>query len=363
VSAHPSIQNKIPVTILGATGCVGQKFIQLLQDHPWFKIVALCASERSAGKSYGEVVNWLMPMPLPAAIAAMQVISCDPSLSDSFLSDSSSNPLKIAFSGLDSSVAGAIEVQFAQAGYTVFSNAGNHRMDADVPLIIPEVNPDHFELLKFQKYLPGSIITNPNCSVIGLVLALKPIFDSFGIESAHITTLQAISGAGYPGVPSLDIIDNIIPHILGEEDKLEREPLKILGSYTQGHLSPAALKISAHCNRVPVTEGHLACVSIKLKTSATPNQIIAAWREFQGEPQRLKLPSAPRSPVNYLDHPYHPQPKIHRDSERGMQVSVGRLRLCPLMDYKFMVLSHNTVRGAAGTSILNAELFVKTALA
>lgn len=341
------MREKIPVTILGATGCVGQKFIQLLQDHPWFRIATLCASERSVGKSYGEAVNWLMPTPLPDSIAVLPVERCEPSSSS-----------KMAFSGLDSSVAGEIETAFARAGYTVFSNARNHRMDPDVPLMIPEVNPEHFALIKQQKFNSGCIITNPNCSVIGLVLALKPLWDNFGIESVHVTTLQAISGAGHPGVPSLDIIDNIIPHIHGEEEKVEQEPLKILGNYTNGIITPAVLKISAQCNRVPVTDGHSACISLKLRKAASPQQMIESWRQFQGEPQQLKLHSAPVYPLKYLEHSYYPQPKLHRHSEKGMQVSIGQLRQCPIMDYKFMILSHNTVRGAAGTAILNAELFI-----
>lgn len=339
------MQKKIPVGILGATGSVGQRFIELLANHPWFEITALAASERSVGKPYREAVNWLGTTALPAAIGAMEVKPCTPNL-----------PCEWVFSGLDSSVAGEIESSFAEAGYVVHSNARNHRMNADVPLLVPEVNSDHMQLLPKQRYSKGKIITNPNCSVIGLVLALKPLLDSFGLEAVHVVTMQAISGAGYPGVASLDIMDNVIPYIKDEEQKMESEPLKILGTYRNGHIEPYALKLSAHCNRVPVNDGHLECVSIKLKRKASKAEIIAAWRNFQGTAQKLKLPMAPLQPVHYFDEENFPQPKLHRNLDKGMAVSVGRLRECPLFDYKFAILSHNTIRGAAGGALLNAEL-------
>lgn len=329
---------KIPVGILGATGMVGQKFVELLAAHPWFEITALAASDRSLGKPYGDAVKWAMQGPLPDKIARMPVVSCHPDL-----------PCKTVFSGLDSSVAGAIEENFAQSGYKVISNASAHRMHPNVPLLIPEVNSEHLKLIEGQGH-SGALVTNPNCSVIGIALALKPLLDRWGIESVHVVTLQALSGAGYPGVPSMDILDNVIPYIAGEESKVEKEPLKILG---------APMRISAQCTRVAVSDGHLACVSVKLKEKAKADEIIAAWREFEGEPQRLQLPSAPKHPLLYLDDERHPQPKLHRSLEGGMAVSIGRLRECSLFDWKFVLLSHNTIRGAAGCALLNAELMAK----
>lgn len=340
-------RDKIPVSILGATGSVGQKFVQLLSNHPWFDLVAVAASERSAGKPYREAVNWLMPTPLPDYVGAMTVQPCTPGL-----------PGKLVFSGLDSSVAGEAEAAFAKAGYLVISNSKNHRMDPDVPLLVPEVNPDHLDLIKVQAYGQGKIITDPNCSVIGLVIALKPIFDTFGLESVHVVTMQSVSGAGYPGVASLDVLDNVVPYISDEENKVESEPLKIFGRFDQNHIDFANFKISAHCNRVPVTEGHLECVSIKLKKKATKAEIIEAWRSFKSAPQQLQLPSAPENPIYYFDEENYPQPKLHRHLDKGMAVSIGRLRECPLNDFKFCLLSHNTIRGAAGGALLNAELLV-----
>lgn len=339
------MQKKISVGILGATGSVGQRFVELLANHPWFEITALAASEKSAGKPYREAVNWLMPTSLPPSIGSMIVQQCTPNL-----------PCKWVFSGLDSSVAGEIETSFAEAGYVVHSNARNHRMDADVPLLVPEVNSDHMQLLPIQRYSKGKIITNPNCSTIGLVLALKPLQDAFGLDAVHVVTMQAVSGAGYPGVSSMDIMDNVIPFIKGEEQKMETEPLKILGTYRNGLVEPTVIKISAQCNRVPVNDGHLECVSVKLKKRASKAEIIAAWRNFSGMAQKLKLPMAPLSPIHYFDEEAFPQPKLHRHLDKGMAVSVGRLRECSLFDYKFTILSHNTIRGAAGGAILNAEL-------
>lgn len=342
-------REKVPVAILGATGSVGQRFVELLAHHPWFEVIAVAASERSAGKRYAEAVNWHMPTPLPSHIANMQIMPCLPKMS-----------CPLVFSGLASSVAGDIESEFAEAGYVVVSNARNHRMQPDVPLLIPEVNPTHLELLKLQKFSKGKIITNPNCSTIGLSLALKPIHDAFGIESAHVVTMQAISGAGYPGVSSMDIMDNVIPFINGEEQKIEQEPLKILGSFSDGRIHPASIKISAQCNRVAVTDGHMECVSLKLKSKASRDDIIQAWRKYSGDVQQMVLPHAPKQPIHYLDENHFPQPKLHRHLERGMAVAVGRLRECPLFDYKFTLLSHNTIRGAAGGAILCAELLLKT---
>ena len=339
---------KIGVGILGATGMVGQKFVEMLANHPWFEIVALAASDRSLNKSYAEAMKWAMPTPLPKSIAAMPVRPCLPDL-----------PCQAVFSGLDSSVAGKIEESFAANGYTVISNSSNHRMHPNVPLLIPEINWNHLELIPHQRFGQGAIITNPNCSVIGIALALKPLLDQWGVDTANVVTLQAVSGAGYPGVASLDILDNVIPYIAGEEAKIETEPLKIFGMYHENGIVPHPMRLSAHCTRVPVTDGHLACVSVKLKNTATHNEIITSWNEFTGEPQRLLLPSAPKHPTIYLEDEKHPQPKLHRHLEQGMAATIGRLRKCPLLDWKFIVLSHNTVRGAAGCAILNAELMLK----
>lgn len=334
---------KIAVGILGATGMVGQKFIELLSVHPWFEITALASSSRSAGKPYREATTWRMPTTLPAHIASMIVSPCEPNL-----------PCQIVFSGLDSSVAKEIEEEFASKGYTVISNARNHRMDPTVPLLIPEINSSHLQLLPQQRFGKGSIITNPNCSVIGISMALKPLLDQWGIEHAHVVTLQALSGAGYPGVASMDILDNVIPHISGEEEKIETEPLKIFGTYEEGAITPHPLRLSAQCTRVNVSDGHLACISVKLKRPATRQEIINAWNTFPAP----RLPSAPVQPIVYLEEDNHPQPKLHRHYHNGMAVCIGRLRPCPLLDWKFVLLSHNTIRGAAGCAILNAELLV-----
>lgn len=341
--------NRIPVGILGATGTVGQKFVELLTAHPWFEIVALAASDRSSGKKYKEAVRWNMAKPLAEKIGAMEVLPCTSPL-----------PCKVVFSGLDSTVAGDIEAQFAEAGYTVISNAKNHRMDPEVPLLIPEVNSDHLQLISQKRKRKGVIVTNPNCSVVGLTIALKPLLDRWGIETANVVTLQALSGAGYPGIPSMDILDNVIPFIEGEEKKVETEPLKILGTLQNESILPYPLRLSAQCTRVAVADGHMACISVKFKDPATHEEIIKAWREFRGKPQELALPSAPNMPIHYLEDEKHPQPKLHRNQENGMAISIGRLRKCPLLDWKFVILSHNTIRGAAGCALLNAELMLKT---
>lgn len=334
---------KIPVGILGATGMVGQRFAELLSSHPWFEIVALAASDRSVGKRYGDAIAGSPHPLLPPALANMPIVPCAPDL-----------PCQMIFSGLDTSVAGEIETKFAHSGYCVISNSSPHRMDPNVPLLVPEVNPHHLELLKQQSFGQGLLVTNPNCSVIGITMALKPLFDRWGLSSVHVVTLQAISGAGYPGVPSLDIIDNVIPYIAHEENKVETEPLKILDD--------PDLKISAQCNRVAVTDGHLACLSIKLKKPAQAHELISAWNTFAAEPQKLMLPTAPKKPLVYLENAYYPQPKLHRLLEQGMSVCIGRLQKCPLLDWKCVILSHNTLRGAAGCAILNAELMIKKQL-
>jgi aspartate-semialdehyde dehydrogenase len=336
---------KIPVAVLGATGSVGQKFIELLSSHPWFEIKELCASDKSAGKKYKYAVDWFLPSALPDNIGEILVQKCEPELDS-----------KVVFSGLDSKVAGEVETEFAKAGYKIISNSKNHRMDEDVPLLIPEVNSDHLELIKTQKYRSGCIVTNPNCSVIGLVLALKPLLDNFGLYSVNVVTMQAVSGAGHPRVVNLDIEDNVIPLIKGEEPKVEIEPLKILGKLKNDKISFINFKLSAQCNRVNVTDGHTECVQVKLKKKTSTEEIIGAWKEFSATPQELELPYAPLHPIHYRDEESFPQPKHHRNEDKGMAVSVGRLRDDKIFDYKFVIMSHNTIRGAAGGAILCAEL-------
>ncbi len=341
------IPSKIPVAVLGATGSVGQKFISLLSNHPWFEIKMIAASDRSAGKKYKDAVNWILSDPLPPEIGELEVQNCVPDPN-----------LRTAFSGLDSSVAGTIEEDFANAGYTVISNSKNHRMDKFVPLLVPEINPDHLGMIKNQNFKNnGCIVTNPNCSTIGLVLALKPLADKFGIEAVNVVTMQAISGAGYPGVSSLDIIDNVIPFIGGnEEEKIETEPNKIFGSFSSGGIKELDIKINAQVNRVAVTDGHTECVQVKLKKRAGKDEILEAWNNFSGEPQEKNLPTAPAKPIYYFHEKNYPQPKIHRNLDKGMAVSIGRLREDKFFDYKFVILSHNTMRGAAGGALLCAEL-------
>ncbi|MCB1149391.1 MAG: aspartate-semialdehyde dehydrogenase [Chlamydiia bacterium] len=332
-------RKKIPVAILGATGLVGQKFVELLANHPWFEIDTLVASEKSAGKKYGEAVDWKMATPLPQQIASMPVRAYTTKLD-----------VSVCFSALDSSVAKTLERELADAGYAVISNTSSHRMDPDVTLVVPEVNPEHLDLVKDKK---GFIVTNPNCVVIGLVMALKPLVDQYGVEAVHVSTMQAISGAGLQGA-LLDVDDNVIPYIADEESKVESEPKKIL--------SAPDLVISAHCNRVHVSDGHLENLSVRLKKEAVKQDIIDMWNSFRGEPQGLQLPSAPANPLIYHPEEDQPQPKKTRHLEKGMAVSIGRLRPCPNFGWKFSILSHNTVRGAAGCAVLNAEMLVKRGL-
>ncbi len=341
---------KIKVAILGATGTVGQKFVTLLYDHPYFEIHELVASERSAGKKYSEACRWKQNIPIPENVRDLVVKTTDTKLES-----------KILFSGLDSSVAGPVEERYANEGHYIISNSKNHRMDSDVPLVIPEINHDHLDIIKQQKY-KGAIVTNSNCSTMFLTMALAPIYKEFGIEAVHVTTMQAISGAGYPGVPSLDILGNVIPFIGGEEDKVETEPLKILGTYKNGKIEHADFKISAHCNRVPVYDGHTETVSIKLKKKAEPEEVARILDEFSGLPQELKLPLAPEKPIVVFNEPDRPQPFRDVWLNRGMSACVGRIRKCPIYDIKLVVLGHNTVRGAAGAAVLNAETMYRKGL-
>jgi aspartate-semialdehyde dehydrogenase len=339
---------RIDVGILGATGMVGQQFIALLANHPWFKVAWLGASERSAGKAYRDAAAWRLSAPLAEDTARMQVNAARPGAAP-----------RLVFSGLDSSVASEIEAAFAQAGHVVVSNARNYRMEATVPLLIPEINGDHLALVEPQrdaKGWSGCIVTNPNCAVIVLAMALAPL-RQFGLTKCMITTLQAISGAGYPGVASWDILGNIIPHIGGgEEDKVEAEPKKILGRLNGGAIEDHPVVVSATTTRVPVHNGHTGSIAVALEQKPQPDAIIDAWSSFKGEPQRLELPSAPPNPIVYLQEANRPQPALDANRDGGMTVTVGRLRSCPVLGYKFVALGHNTIRGAAGAAILNAEL-------
>jgi aspartate-semialdehyde dehydrogenase len=340
---------KYRVGILGATGAVGQKFVEVLDGHPWFEITALAASERSAGKRYREAVNWIGARSLPPRIAAMEVVAAAPPL-----------PCDFVFSGLDASVAGDLERQFAEAGYPVISNARNYRMHDDVPLLIPEVNPDHTALIEQQQWDgDGFIVTNPNCSTVGLVCALQPLMEAFGVRQVQVTTLQALSGAGYPGVASLDALGNVVPYIGGEEEKMASEPRKLLGRLAQGRVEPAELVISAQCNRVPVLEGHLECVSVKLAQPVSPEDVRKAFENARSPIAGLGLPTAPERHLYVFDDDRFPQPRRHAELGRGMTVSIGRIRRCEVLDVKFVVLVHNTIRGAAGGAVLNAELLAK----
>ncbi len=343
-------RTKIPVGILGATGSVGQRLIQLLDKHPWFELVYLAASDKTNGKTYKEAVNWQLPTPLPEKAGKLLLKPCEPGVD-----------CKIIFSALPAAVAGDVEVAFAKAGYVVISMAKSHRMDPDVPIMIPEVNADHLELVSKQPYgkSKGMIIAKPNCAAIGLALALRPLILEFGVKAVHVVTMQALSGAGFPGVPSMQLLDNIIPYIEDEENRLENEPHKILGEYKNGAIIPYACTISSSCTRVPVTEGHLEVVSVQLAEKPSAEEVIRAWEEFYPPVQELKLPSSPVKPLYYFSQKDLPQPKLQRDLDNGMAVSIGRLRKCQILDYKFVTLSHNTIRGAAGGALLIAEYLVK----
>ena len=345
-------RRKIPVAVLGATGSVGQRFVALLVEHPWFELVALAASEKNVGRPYGEAVRWVQASPLPERAAHLRLCAAIPPIS-----------ARIVFSALDAEVAGPIETDFARAGAFVVSNAKSHRMDADVPLLVPEVNPDHLELVSGQAFPPGgAIVANPNCSTIGLVLALAPLERAFGVRRAHVVTMQAVSGAGLPGVAALEILDNLIPFIGGEEEKLASEPKKIFGKLRAGVIEPRELVLSAQCNRVNVLDGHTECVSLELSTQATRADILAAWRSYRAEPQERALPSAPLQPIHYLDEDAAPQPRRHRELDGGMATVIGRLAPCPVLGWRFVLLTHNTLRGAAKGAILCAELAVARGL-
>jgi aspartate-semialdehyde dehydrogenase len=346
---RPRFDKKFRAGILGATGTVGQRLVELLADHPWFELTEVAASERSSGKKYSEAVNWHLNTSIPVAAANLVVKSLEPALDCDFV-----------FSALDSSVAGPAEEEFARAGYPVVSNSKNHRMSPDVPLLIPEVNAAHLDAIPVQQknrgYGSGFIVTNPNCSTAGLVLVLKPLADAFGLEKIFVVTLQAVSGAGYPGVASLDILGNVVPFIGGEEEKMEEEPQKLLGRWDGSRFVEAGVGISAHCNRVPVENGHLECLSLSLKKIATLAEVREALRDFTVSEELAALPTAVKNPVIVLDEENRPQPRRDVNAGNGMAAVVGRVRECPLLDVKLTLLSHNLVRGAAGAALLNAEL-------
>jgi aspartate-semialdehyde dehydrogenase len=343
--------DKFRVGILGATGVVGQRFIQLLEDHPQFEVTALAASDRSQGKKFADACTWRLPGEMPQGVKTIRVQSPAPPLDCDFI-----------FSSLPGDIATGAEQNFARGGYPVISNSSSHRMAPDVPLLIPEVNPDHAGLINVQRtsrgYDRGFIVTNPNCSAIVIVMALTPLHTQFGVTSCVVTTMQALSGAGYPGVASLDATDNVIPFIGGEEEKIEAETLKLLGRYRDDSIEPAGLTVSAQCNRVNVTDGHLASIRVKFSQTVSIDQIHDVLSSFSSAPQQLQLHSAPCRPVIVREEADRPQPRLDRDAGKGMSITVGRIRPDGVLDYRFVALGHNTIRGAAGAAILNAELLV-----
>lgn len=346
------MKKKIEVGVLGATGMVGQSFVKFLENHPWFELTWAGASDRSAGKRYREATSWRLDGAMPEAVARLKVQECKPG-----------NAPKLVFSAMDAGVATEIERAFAAAGHVVVSNSKNHRMEADVPLLVPEINADHLRLLPLQKKRgwKGVIATNPNCSTVALTMGLAPL-QQFGITKIIATTMQAISGAGYPGVPSMDIMGNVIPFIGGEEEKMEQETQKILGLFKGGKILPLPARMSAHCNRVPVVDGHTVTVSVSISKKVSLDEIERAYAGFRGRPQELRLPSAPKIPVLRLMEENRPQPRRDAMRDGGMTVSVGRLRPCAVLDWKFVCMGHNTIRGAAGAAVLNAELMEKEGL-
>ncbi len=342
--------NRIDVAVLGATGAVGQRFIQLLADHPWFRVAEVVASDRSAGKRYSEACRWVLTGQPPADVANLIVLPLDAPLR---------SPLVL--SALPSDVANALEPELAGRGHVVCSNTSSHRMAADVPLLIPEVNGDHTGLIDVQRrnrgWTSGALVTTPNCTSSPVVMALAPLVP-FGIEKVNVVSLQAVSGAGYPGVASLDIFDNVVPYIGGEEEKVESEPLKMLGTFSGERIVPLQAAISAACNRVPVLDGHIVCISVGFNAGRKPTlaDIRSAWSAYRGQPETRDLPTVADPILVYTPEPDRPQPRRDRDAVHGMATTIGRLRECPLLDVKFVALAHNTVRGAAGGAILNAEL-------
>lgn len=346
---------KTNVGVLGATGAVGQKFIRLLANHPWFTIKAVAASERSKGKAYSEAAHWIETSGIPESVAGMEVRGCTPE---------ELHDVDFVFSGMDAAVAGPIEQSFAEAGIPVVTNARNYRRDPHVPLLVPEVNPDHITQIEKQRFHPegkGFIVTNPNCVCVPLSLSLKPLIDRFGVSSVMVTSMQAVSGAGYPGVASLDIMGNVLPYISGEEEKVMWEPQKVLGKLQDdGTVALAGLEIHSSAYRVPLVEGHLLSVVVKLaQEGVSEEEANAAYREWENPLTALDLPSSPEHPVKLLENPFHPQPRLHVQEAGGMQVSVGRMRKAGVFDMAYTALGHNTIRGAAGGAVLNAELLCR----
>src|SRR5712671_6308715 len=342
------MQTKLPVGILGATGIVGQRFVQMLEHHPWFEVAWLAASDRSEGRPYGEAARWKLKTAIPSKVADMRVSPATPD-----------GAPKVIFAALDASIAAEMEPRFASAGCAVVTNSSALRMQSDVPLVIPEVNGGHIKLIDVQawrKKSGGFVVTNPNCSAIGLVLALAPLHQQFGLETVMAVTMQAVSGAGYPGVASLDILGNVIPYIADEEPKLEREMLKLLGTYEDGEVRSATFKVSAHTNRVPVEHGHTICMTIGFEDRPSPEAAIQTMREWKGLPATSGLPTRPAHPLVVTELPDRPQPKRDVNAGNGMTVTVGRVRRDAVLDLRMVALGHNTVRGAAGGSVLNAEL-------
>ena len=348
-------QAKRRVGILGATGTVGQRLIHMLRDHPHFEVTALAASDRSEGKPFADACSWKLPFEMPDAVKAIKLQPCNPPLD-----------CDLVIASLPSDIAVESEAAFAAAGYPVISNSSAFRMHEDVPLIVPEINPDHLGIIPSQQkkhgYDRGYMVTNPNCTTIGLVMALAPLQQRFGLEAVMMTSMQAISGAGYPGVASMDIIDNVMPFIGGEEEKVEVEPQKIMGKLAGSKIEAAPFKVSAQCNRVPVQDGHLESVRVKLSRTASLEEVIDAFASFTGLPQELKLPTAPARPIIVRSEKDRPQPRLDRDAENGMATVVGRIAQDTIFDFKFTLISHNTIRGAAGAALLNAELLVAKGL-
>jgi aspartate-semialdehyde dehydrogenase len=345
--------SQIPVAVLGATGSVGQRFISLLDNHPWFKVVALAASDRSVGQKYSEAARWVLDVPMPNFAREMVVVPATTDCIDA----------KIVFSALHNEIAKDLELQFAQAGFVVCSNASSYRRGEDVPLLLPEINADHVHLVRAQRKnrgWSGAILTNPNCTSTGLTIALKALDEAFGVKKVFAVSLQALSGAGYPGIPSLDVMDNVIPNVAngGEEDKVEWEPRKMLGKLNDGKIDLADIKFSVHANRVAVIDGHTVCASLELSSPADPEAAEAVLRDYRAPASASELPSSPRPVIEVRSEADRPQPRLDRLSGKGMTTVVGRVRRDPILDLKFVVLSHNTIRGAAGGSIYNAELLV-----
>ena len=355
MSAPTGVPRRRKVAVLGATGAVGQAFVRLLSDHPWFELAAVAASERSAGRPYAEATRWIGGAPMPDAVAGMTVVACEPDAVDA----------DVVFSALDSSVAGEAEAAFARAGRMVLSNAKNYRMEPDVPLVAAEVNPEHLALLEVQRKRrgwSGGIVTNGNCATIVAVLALAPIHRAFGVKRIFAATMQAVSGAGYPGVASLDILGNVIPFIKDEEEKVEEETRKFLGTMDGDRVTMAPIEMSAHTNRVPVEHGHTVCLSLDLERTASPDEVRAALEAWTGAESARGLPSSPERALVVATAPDRPQPRRDVDAGGGMTVTVGRVREDPLFDVKLVAMGHNVIRGAAGASVLNAELLVATGL-